>query len=99
MSLEAVICIRVSFGPQQIMDTATLPGASAVLIASAPVPSGSVPVQGPDFESSLDLQDLLSSYDKIGFQATSLGKAIHIVNKMVRSHSPYIRTQTDLSSF
>lgn len=40
-------------------------------------------VVGPNFELSPDLQSLLGSYDKIGFQATSLGKAIQIVNKMV----------------
>jgi deoxyhypusine synthase len=73
-----------------MLNTASLPGASAVLVASAPVPSGSVSVNGPDFESPLDLQSLLSSYDKIGFQATSLGKAIHIVNRMVHPHSHYI---------
>jgi deoxyhypusine synthase len=60
-------------------------GASAaVLKPSDAVPDTSVSVQGPDFEKDLSLQDLLSSYERIGFQANSLGKAIDIVNRMVR---------------
>ncbi|KAF8138522.1 Deoxyhypusine synthase [Boletus edulis] len=56
--------------------------AAAVLKRSEPLPGTAVPVQGPDFDKSLSLQDLLGRYDTIGFQATSLGKAIEIVNRM-----------------
>lgn len=61
-------------------------GASAaVLLHSEPVADTAVSVQGPNFEEGAsDLQHLLSSYERIGFQATSLGRAIEIVNKMVR---------------
>lgn len=59
-------------------------GASAaVLQPSEAIPDTAVSVQGPDFDKSLNLQDLLYSYERIGFQATSLGRAINIINKMV----------------
>ena len=51
---------------------------AAVFRSSEPIPTDSVSVQGPNFEKSLSLLG-------IGFQANSLGKAIDIVNKMVRS--------------
>lgn len=61
-------------------------GASAaVLQHSEPVPESFVSVEGPNFDNNLGLQDLLGSYERIGFQATSLGRAIHIVDKMVSS--------------
>ncbi|KAF8448694.1 DHS-like NAD/FAD-binding domain-containing protein [Boletus edulis BED1] len=41
-----------------------------------------IPVQGPNFENGLSLQDLLRSYERIGFQATSFGRAVEIVNRM-----------------
>lgn len=56
---------------------------SAVLKPSDPVPEDSLSVQGPNFDKPLDLQQFISSYERIGFQANSLGKAIHITNKMV----------------
>ena len=63
----------------------TIPGAvaAAVLQPSDPISSSAVSVQGPDFERSLTLDQFLRSYERIGFQANSLGKAISIVNKMV----------------
>lgn len=62
-----------------------VPGAAAaaILQPSHPVPEGAVPVQGPDFEKPLSLDGFLQSYERIGFQANSLGKAIKIVNAMV----------------
>jgi deoxyhypusine synthase len=69
------------------MDTQIPAGAAAaVLKRSEPLPETAVSVQGPDFDKSLSVQDLLSSYERIGFQATSLGKAIEIVDRMVRVH-------------
>lgn len=56
---------------------------SAILKASDSVPEDATSVQGPNFDKPLDLQQFVSSYERIGFQANSLGKAIHIVNKMV----------------
>lgn len=58
--------------------------AAAVLKPSERLPETAISVHGPDFDKSPSLQDLLASYDRIGFQATSLGQAIDIVNRMVR---------------
>jgi deoxyhypusine synthase len=44
-----------------------------------------ISVQGPNFDVPLSLQEFIGSYERIGFQATSLGKAIEVVNRMVRS--------------
>ncbi|KAI0308527.1 Deoxyhypusine synthase, partial [Amylostereum chailletii] len=41
-----------------------------------------VSVQGPNFDEPLSLDGLLGSYERIGFQANSLGKAINVVNGM-----------------
>lgn len=57
--------------------------AASVLKASDPVPDDAVSVKGPNFEEHLSLDAFLSSYERIGFQATSFGKAINVVNKMV----------------
>jgi len=62
----------------------TIPsGASAaVLQPSDPIPDTAISVQGPNFDTPLSLQQFLRSYERIGFQANSLGKAIDVVNKM-----------------
>jgi len=67
----------------------SIPGeaAAAILQPSGPLPNDAISVQGPDFEKPLSLDGLLKSYERIGFQANSLGRAIHIVNKMVRFRS------------
>ena len=57
----------------------------AVLAPSEPVPSSSVAVSGPNFEREHSLDQLLESYSRIGFQASSLGKAVDIVREMVSS--------------
>jgi deoxyhypusine synthase len=56
---------------------------NAVLKPSDPLPEDAIAIQGPNFEAHLSLQELLSSYERIGFQASSLGKAIDVVNRMV----------------
>ncbi|KAG8726833.1 Deoxyhypusine synthase, partial [Ceratobasidium sp. 428] len=56
--------------------------AAAVLVKSQPIPEDAVPIRGPNFDRPLDLNALLGGYEQIGFQATSLGKAIRIVDKM-----------------
>ena len=64
--------------------TAVPAGASAaILLPSSPMPDSAVSVQGPDFDSPHSLQAFLKSYERIGFQATSLGRAINTVNRMV----------------
>jgi deoxyhypusine synthase len=46
------------------------------------MPKDAIPVNGPNFEEPLDMQRFLASFSSIGFQATNLGRAIEIVNKM-----------------
>ena len=58
------------------------------------MPEFALTVEGPNFDAPLTLDSLLASYQRIGFQANSLGKAIDIVNKMV---SPYSLTLLSLS--
>ncbi|KAG2056467.1 Deoxyhypusine synthase [Suillus hirtellus] len=55
---------------------------AAVLQPSEPISDSAISVQGPDLEKKLSLQELLKSYERIGFQASSLGRAIDIVNRM-----------------
>lgn len=57
----------------------------AVLSRSEELPEGTTVVRGYDFEDGkVDYDDLLSSYAATGFQASNFGKAIEIVNNMVR---------------
>ncbi|KAF9462612.1 Deoxyhypusine synthase [Collybia nuda] len=85
---------------------------TAVLQRSDPISEGAISVQGPDFDTPLSLLEFLKSYQRIGFQANSLGKAIDIVNKMRKwrlsdeqinqdesDDSPEIRAQTRCNIF
>ena len=76
---------------------ASVPSAAsaAVLQPSEKIPDSAVPVVGPNFEKPLSLQEFLGSYERIGFQANSLGKAINIINKMVRSATCHVSQGTD----
>jgi deoxyhypusine synthase len=42
-------------------------------------------IHGPDFNAEYDLQQLLESYNRIGFQANGLARAMELINKMVRT--------------
>jgi deoxyhypusine synthase len=58
---------------------------ASVLVQSAPIPQDAIPVRGPDL-STAEMKyvvNLLDSYKTIGFQATSLHRAIEIVQNMV----------------
>ncbi|KAI0347120.1 Deoxyhypusine synthase [Trametopsis cervina] len=71
---------------------------AAVLKASEPMPEYAVSVQGPNFDAPVTLDSLLASYQRIGFQANSLGKAIEIVNKMRKwrlSDDPIAEDESD----
>ncbi|KAF9782747.1 Deoxyhypusine synthase [Thelephora terrestris] len=71
---------------------------STVLKASDPVSEDAVSVQGPNFDNPLDLQQFISSYERIGFQANSLGRAIQIINKMIKwrlSDQPWTDAEPD----
>lgn len=41
-------------------------------------------IKGPDFNNPHSLQELLRSYETIGFQANGLARAIELIDKMVR---------------
>ncbi|KAF0560680.1 Deoxyhypusine synthase [Gigaspora margarita] len=56
--------------------------AQAVLVKSASMPDNATTVIGPDFNQNHSLKDLLNSYSRIGFQATSVGQAINVINQM-----------------
>ncbi|CAK1366508.1 Deoxyhypusine synthase [Cercospora beticola] len=60
--------------------------ANAVLKPSDPVPAGAVPVKGLDFDAFADrnvtVAELVENLANVGFQATSIGQAVDIVNGM-----------------
>ncbi|KAI0773409.1 Deoxyhypusine synthase [Irpex lacteus] len=75
-----------------------LGAAAAVLKPSEPMPEFAVTVEGPNFDAPVTLDSLLASYQRIGFQANSLGKAIDIVNKMRKwrlSDEPIAEDESD----
>lgn len=45
-------------------------------------------IRGPDFNEPHSLDDLLKSYERIGFQANGLARAMHLIEKMVRTWVP-----------
>ncbi|CAH7688603.1 Deoxyhypusine synthase-domain-containing protein [Phakopsora pachyrhizi] len=57
---------------------------STILFESQPVETdeSSIRVRGPDFETEFELNDLMNSYESIGFQASSLHQSIDIINRM-----------------
>ncbi|WVQ79900.1 deoxyhypusine synthase [Cryptococcus sp. DSM 104549] len=55
---------------------------ASVLMPSEALPDNAVHVTGPDLSKPIDLQDLLKSYETIGFQATGLARAIQVVEEM-----------------
>lgn len=67
--------------------------AAAVLVESEPMPSDSVRVAGIDFDaiqqkarergSGISIDDLVAAMYTTGFQASSLGKAVDVINHMV----------------
>ncbi|GJJ78513.1 deoxyhypusine synthase [Entomortierella parvispora] len=56
----------------------------AVFVASTQMPEDSVVIKGPDFNQTLSLDALLSTFITSGFQASAIGKAIEIINEMRR---------------
>ncbi|KAI8072692.1 deoxyhypusine synthase [Gongronella butleri] len=71
---------------------------AAVFVESVAMPSDATLVKGPDFNTPLSLTDLLSSYKHMGFQASSLGEAIDIVEQMIEwrlSDEPLDADETD----
>lgn len=70
--------------------------ANAVLKPSDPVPESAVPVKGLDFDAFADRNitaaELVENLANVGFQATSIGQAVDIINGMVcnGSHSSLV---------
>ncbi|WVQ69439.1 deoxyhypusine synthase [Kwoniella botswanensis] len=60
---------------------------ASVLTPSEALPDNAVHVKGPDLSKPIDLQDLLKSYETIGFQATGLARAIQVVEEMRKQRS------------
>lgn len=56
---------------------------ASVLMPSESVGPNAVHVKGPDLSKPIGLEDLLRSYETIGFQATGLARAIQVVEEMV----------------
>jgi hypothetical protein len=81
--------------------------ADAVLKPSDPVPEDAVPVRGVEFDHfagrSITVDELLDGYTNMGFQASSVGEAVRIINDMVRvphtSHDAFLRSDIPLASF
>jgi hypothetical protein len=63
----------------------------AVLKPSEPVPEDACEVQGIDFNQytsrSITVEELVDGYASMGFQATSVGEAVRIINDMVSCFS------------
>ncbi|KAK6195347.1 hypothetical protein SNE40_000798 [Patella caerulea] len=55
----------------------------AVLVGSGTMPDGSETVRGYDFNEGINLEKLLDSYKRSGFQATNFGLAVEEINKMI----------------
>jgi deoxyhypusine synthase len=56
----------------------------AVYVPSQPLPFETQSVRGYDFNQGIHMEKLLDSYLTSGFQATALGQAIEVINKMIR---------------
>lgn len=59
----------------------------AVLKPSNPVPDGAIPVDGVDFDKfahrNISVSELVDGMANMGFQASSIGQAVQIVDGMV----------------
>ncbi len=71
---------------------------NAVLVQSGSVPAETPVVRGYDFNEGLNYDKLLQSMFVTGYQATHLGRAINIVNDMIRwklSDDPMTQEEID----
>eukprot|EP00890_Picochlorum_soloecismus_P006772 jgi/Picsp_1/91/NSC_00091-R1_deoxyhypusine synthase len=62
--------------------------AQAVLVKSEELPSGSVQIRGHDFNHGSSIDDVMESFSRTGLQATSLGRAVDVVNSMLSWRVP-----------
>lgn len=67
--------------------------ADAVLVASDEMRAGSQAVEELDFNNfagrPITVDDLIGGMNNMGFQASSIGEAVRIINDMVSLSSPY----------
>lgn len=72
--------------------TAPSGATDAVLKPSDPVPEGAIRVEGLDFEKfagrNVTVAELVNGMSNMGFQASSIGKAVEIVDEMVCRYTP-----------
>jgi deoxyhypusine synthase len=72
----------------------------AVLKPSEKLPEGSREVNGPDFNDfagrNITVAELMSGYSDIGFQASSLGDAVRIINEMRAWRDPETGDKTTI---
>ncbi|KAI4935765.1 Deoxyhypusine synthase [Alternaria arbusti] len=72
----------------------------AVLKPSEPVPEGAQEVQGIDFNQyasrSITVEELVGGYANMGFQATSVGEAVRIINDMRAWRDPETKEPTTI---
>lgn len=70
--------------------------AAAVLVKSEEMPAGSKQVEELDFNafsgSKITVEDLIAGMTNMGFQASSVGEAVKIINDMVRITAPFTIT-------
>ena len=68
---------------------------ASVLMPSEELAADAVHIKGPDLSSPITLEELLKSYNTIGFQATGLSRAIQIVEEMVHPSPPHVNITDD----
>lgn len=70
-----------------VNDAAPSGATNAVLKPSDPVPEGAVPVKGIEFndykDRNITAEELVRGMTNMGFQASSIGQAVDIINGMV----------------
>lgn len=78
---------RSSMTTAQNGQDAPMGATDAVLKPSDPVPEDATPVKGIEFNDyagrSITVDELLAGYTTMGFQASSVGQAVKIINEMV----------------
>lgn len=62
---------------------------ASVLTPSEALPEDATHVKGPDFNEPIDLFSLLEGYERIGFQATGLARAIQVIEKIASCNTRF----------
>jgi hypothetical protein len=75
---------------ETLKESDAVTAANAVLKPSVAMPAASTRIRGVDFNeysSPITVKELTSHFSRTGFQASSIGRAIEIINNMVYSPS------------